>query len=149
MRIAPSPTGFFHVGSARTALYNWLFARHHKGKYIVRVEDTDVKRSSKDMIQVILDGLSWLGLNWDEGPYYQSERLIIYKNNVQTLIDKGYAYFVHSFHALPEEDVIAATTSYGCDINAVVWRNNVFGTQFHPEKSGSLGLQILRNFLEL
>jgi len=64
-------------------------------------------------------------------------------------IDGGYAYFVHSFHALPEENVVAATTSYGCEVNASVWKNNVFGTQFHPEKSGVLGLQILKNFLEL
>ncbi len=64
-------------------------------------------------------------------------------------IDKGYAYYVHSYHALPEEDVIAATSSYGCKINAGVWKKNVFGTQFHLEKSGSLGLQILKNFLEL
>jgi glutamine amidotransferase len=64
-------------------------------------------------------------------------------------IDKGYAYFVHSYHALPEEDVVAATTSYGCKVNASVWKKNVFGTQFHPEKSGALGLQVLKNFLEL
>lgn len=64
-------------------------------------------------------------------------------------IDKGFAYFVHSYHALPEEDVLAATTSYGCKITASVWKDNIFGTQFHPEKSGALGLQILKNFLEL
>lgn len=64
-------------------------------------------------------------------------------------IDNGYAYFVHSYHALPEEDVVAATTNYGCKITASVWKKNVFGTQFHPEKSGALGLQILKNFLEL
>ncbi len=64
-------------------------------------------------------------------------------------IDNGYAYFVHSYHALPEEDLVAATTKYGCEINASVWKGNIFGTQFHPEKSGALGLQILKNFLEL
>jgi len=64
-------------------------------------------------------------------------------------IDKGFAYFLHSYHALPEEDVVVATTSYGCAINASVWKDNVFGTQFHPEKSGALGLKILKNFLEL
>ncbi len=93
--MAPSPTGFFHLGSARTALYNWLFARHNQGKFILRVEDTDVQRSSKEMIQTILDGLGWLGLNWDEGPYFQSERLAIYKKYVQQLIDKGYAYYCY------------------------------------------------------
>ncbi|MDH5437825.1 MAG: imidazole glycerol phosphate synthase subunit HisH [Candidatus Bathyarchaeota archaeon] len=64
-------------------------------------------------------------------------------------IDNGYAYFIHSYHALPEEDVLAATTNYGCKINASVWKENIFGTQFHPEKSGALGLQVLKNFLEL
>ncbi len=100
VRIAPSPTGFFHVGSARTALYNWLFARHHKGKFILRVEDTDVERSSKNMIQVILDGLCWLGLNWDEGPYCQSERYTIYENYAQKLVDKRHAYYCY---CSPEE----------------------------------------------
>lgn len=64
-------------------------------------------------------------------------------------VDKGFAYFLHSYHAFPEEDVVVATTSYGCTINASVWKGNVFGTQFHPEKSGALGLKILKNFLEL
>lgn len=95
VRIAPSPTGFFHVGSARTALYNWLFARHGKGKFIVRVEDTDVARSSQEMTQVILKGLEWLGLNWDEGPYFQSRRLDIYNNYVKKLIEKNHAYYCY------------------------------------------------------
>ena len=95
VRMAPSPTGFFHVGSARTALYNWLFARHHKGKFILRVEDTDVARSSEEMIKVILDGLTWLGLDWDEGPYYQSKRLNIYKTYTEKLIDRGHAYYCY------------------------------------------------------
>lgn len=92
VRIAPSPTGFFHVGSARTALYNWLFARHHKGTFILRVEDTDVERSSPDMIKVILDGLSWLGLDWDEGPYFQSQRLPLYRRSVEKLLKNNKAY---------------------------------------------------------
>ncbi len=92
VRIAPSPTGFFHVGSARTALYNWLFARHHGGKFILRVEDTDVVRSSEKMISVILDGLKWLGIDWDEGPFFQSERISIYEKYVQSLLDTGKAY---------------------------------------------------------
>ncbi len=95
VRIAPSPTGFFHVGSARTALHNWLFARHHKGKFILRVEDTDVARSSEEMISVILDGLKWLGLNWDGEIYYQSKRLDIYENYVKKLIKKGLAYYCY------------------------------------------------------
>lgn len=92
VRMAPSPTGFLHVGSAHTALYNWLFARHNKGKFILRVEDTDTARSSEAMVQVILDGLKWLGIDWDEGPYYQSKRFEIYRKYVQQLLDKGKAY---------------------------------------------------------
>lgn len=93
--MAPSPTGFFHVGSARTALYNWLFARHHNGTFILRVEDTDVVRSSQHMMQVILDGLIWLGLNWDEGPYFQSQRLDVYTKYVKKLLDEGQAYYCY------------------------------------------------------
>jgi len=95
VRIAPSPTGFFHVGSARTALYNWLFARHHNGKFILRVEDTDIARSSEKMIKVILDGLEWLGLNWDEEIYFQSKRLKIYESYMKMLIEKGRAYYCY------------------------------------------------------
>lgn len=94
VRMAPSPTGSFHIGSARTALYNWLFARHSKGKFILRVEDTDAKRSSEEMIQVILDGMKWLGLDWEE-TYYQSKRSALYQEHVKMLIDKGLAYFCY------------------------------------------------------
>ncbi|KPK71733.1 hypothetical protein AMJ87_06840 [candidate division WOR_3 bacterium SM23_60] len=95
VRIAPSPTGFFHVGSARTALYNWLFARHHRGTFILRVEDTDVERSSPDMIEVILDGLRWLGLDWDEGPYFQSQRLSLYRGVAEKLLKSNLAYYCY------------------------------------------------------
>ena len=95
VRMAPSPTGFLHVGSAHTALYNWLFARHHNGKFILRVEDTDMARSSERMIQVILDGLAWLGIDWDEGPYYQSKRLDIYRKYVRQLMEKNMAYYCY------------------------------------------------------
>lgn len=92
VRIAPSPTGNLHIGTARTAVFNWLFARHHGGTFIIRVEDTDQARSRPEYTQNIKDGLAWLGLNWDEGPYFQTERLHLYKEAVQTLLDKGYAY---------------------------------------------------------
>ncbi len=103
VRIAPSPTGFFHIGSARTALYNWLFARHNNGKFILRIEDTDVTRSSREMTAVILDALNWLGLDWDEGPnkggdygpYFQSERKAIYSQYAQPLIDTDKAYWCY------------------------------------------------------
>jgi glutamyl-tRNA synthetase len=101
VRMAPSPTGFFHIGSARTALYNWLFARHFGGKFIIRVEDTDASRSSKEMIDVILDALRWLELDYDEGPekggdcgpYYQSERKELYHKYIPALIEAGHAYW--------------------------------------------------------
>lgn len=95
VRIAPSPTGFFHVGSARTALYNWLFARHHGGKFILRVEDTDIVRSSEKMIDVIVQGLKWLGIDWDEGPFFQSDRISTYEKYVQALLDDGKAYYCY------------------------------------------------------
>lgn len=95
VRMAPSPTGFFHVGSARTALFNWLFAKHHKGKFILRVEDTDVERSSEAMIDVVLQGMKWLGMDQYEGPYYQSKRMDLYKEYIKKLLDTGKAYYCY------------------------------------------------------
>lgn len=92
VRIAPSPTGNLHIGTARTAVFNWLFARHLGGQFILRVEDTDVERSKEEYTQNILDGLQWLGLNWDEGPLFQSQRLDLYSKGIQELIDRKLAY---------------------------------------------------------
>ena len=92
VRFAPSPTGYLHVGGARTALFNWLFARHTGGTLILRIEDTDFERSSEAMVTGILEGMSWLGLNWDEGPFYQSRRLDLYKATAQKIIASGNAY---------------------------------------------------------
>lgn len=92
VRFAPSPTGYLHVGGARTALFNWLFARHTGGTMILRIEDTDFERSSEEMVEGILEGMRWLGLNWDEGPFYQSKRLELYKATAQKIIDAGHAY---------------------------------------------------------
>lgn len=107
VRFAPSPTGFLHIGGARTALFNWLYARHTGGTFILRVEDTDAARNSQEAIAVILDGLRWLGLDWDEGPitadvtgpskgdcgpYFQSQRKKIYQKHVETLLSRGLAY---------------------------------------------------------
>jgi glutamyl-tRNA synthetase len=92
VRFAPSPTGYLHVGGARTALFNWLFARHTGGTMILRIEDTDFERSSEEMVEGILVGMRWLGLNWDEGPFYQSKRLELYKATAQKIIDAGHAY---------------------------------------------------------
>ena len=92
VRFAPSPTGYLHVGGARTALFNWLFARHHGGKFILRIEDTDFARSSEEMVEGILQGMRWLGLTWDEGPYFQSQRLDRYRDFAARLLETGSAY---------------------------------------------------------
>src|SRR6202167_4998352 len=93
VRFAPSPTGYLHVGGARTALFNWLFARHTGGTFILRIEDTDFERSSEDMVQGILDGMRWLGLEWDEGPFFQSRRLPLYQSTAEELRKSGHAYY--------------------------------------------------------
>jgi len=93
VRFAPSPTGYLHVGGARTALFNWLFARHFGGTFILRIEDTDFERSSEEMVQGILDGMSWLGLSWDEGPFFQSQRLDLYRRTAERLVASGHAYY--------------------------------------------------------
>lgn len=103
VRLAPSPTGNLHIGTARTAVFNWLFARHHGGQFILRIEDTDVARSRPEYTQNILDGLTWLGLNWDEGPFFQSERLQLYQQTTQTLLDRGLAYRCYCSAAELEE----------------------------------------------
>jgi len=96
VRIAPSPTGNLHIGTARTAVFNWLFARHHGGQFIVRIEDTDQARSRSEYTQNILDGFTWLGLTWDEGPIFQSKRLELYQQAIQQLLDKGLAYYCYT-----------------------------------------------------
>ncbi len=93
VRFAPSPTGYLHVGGARTALFNWLFARKNGGKFILRIEDTDPERSRKEYEERILEDLKWLGLHWDEGPYHQSQRLEIYRKYARRLLDEGRAYY--------------------------------------------------------
>ncbi|OPY07714.1 MAG: Glutamate--tRNA ligase [Syntrophaceae bacterium PtaB.Bin095] len=92
-RFAPSPTGYLHIGGARTALFNWLYARHHGGKFILRVEDTDQLRSTEESTRAILDAMAWLGLTWDEGPYFQAERVEIHRQMVNKLIGEGKAYY--------------------------------------------------------
>jgi glutamyl-tRNA synthetase len=93
VRFAPSPTGFLHIGGVRTALFNWLFARHEGGIFILRIEDTDRDRSTDDAIQVILDGLKWTGLNWDEGPFRQTDRLELYRERAMDLFHRRLAYW--------------------------------------------------------
>ena len=99
VRMAPSPTGFLHIGGARTALFNWLFAKHHNGKFILRIDDTDIARSTDESMHEIYDALKWLGINWDE-QYVQSERRGIYDGYVEQLLESGNAYHCY---CTPEE----------------------------------------------
>jgi glutamyl-tRNA synthetase len=103
VRFAPSPTGYLHVGGARTALFNWLFARHFDGTLVLRIEDTDLERSTSEMVDGILQGLQWLGIHWDEGPYYQTKRVELYRSAAERLIDSGAAYYCFCSKASLEE----------------------------------------------
>ncbi len=100
VRFAPSPTGELHVGGARTALFNWLFARKHQGVFIVRFEDTDIERNRPELVEPILESLRWLGLHWDEGPYFQSQRMDLYRQRAEHLLAEGKAY---KCYCTPEE----------------------------------------------
>ncbi len=95
-RFAPSPTGYLHIGGARTALFSWAYARKHKGTFVLRIEDTDLERSTQESVQAILDGMSWLGLDHDEGPFYQMQRMGRYKQVIQQLLDEDKAYYCYA-----------------------------------------------------
>ena len=97
--MAPSPTGTLHLGTARTALFNWLFAKKEGGTFLLRIEDTDIERSREEYINNIYDGLQWLGINWDESPTIQSERVDEHKQIIKTLVDKGFAYKCYASEA--------------------------------------------------
>jgi glutamyl-tRNA synthetase len=99
-RFAPSPTGDLHIGGARTAIFNWLLARHTQGAFILRIEDTDVARSTQESIQMILDAMTWLGMDWDEGPFYQTQRISLYQEAAERLLKQGKAY---RCYCTPEE----------------------------------------------
>jgi len=100
LRFAPSPTGFLHIGGARTALFNWLLARNRGGKFILRIEDTDQVRSTRESIDAILEGMTWLGLDWDEGPVYQTDRMVMYREHAERLLHENKAYYCY---CTPEE----------------------------------------------
>ena len=91
-RFAPSPTGFIHLGNLRSALYPWAFARHNKGAFILRIEDTDLERSSQEAVDVIIEGMAWLGLDLDEGPIYQMQRIDRYREVIKQMLEAGLAY---------------------------------------------------------
>jgi glutamyl-tRNA synthetase len=95
-RFAPSPTGYLHIGGARTALFSWAYARRYGGSFILRIEDTDLERSTPEAVQAILDGMNWLGLHWDEGPFYQTQRMQRYREVIQRLIDEDKAYYCYA-----------------------------------------------------
>jgi glutamyl-tRNA synthetase len=95
-RFAPSPTGFLHIGGARTALFSWAFARHHQGQFVLRIEDTDLARSTPEAVQAIIDGMNWLGLAHDEGPFYQTQRMDRYKAVIQQMLEAGTAYYCYT-----------------------------------------------------
>ncbi len=109
VRFAPSPTGYLHVGGARTALFNWLFARHFGGTFILRIEDTDFERSSAEMVDGILEGMRWIGLDWNEGPFFQSERLPLYQATAAKLVESGHAYYCFCTKEQLEQRRAAAT----------------------------------------
>jgi len=121
VRFAPSPTGYLHIGGARTALFNWLYARRHGGTFVLRIEDTDAERSSWDMVTGIVDGLRWLGLDWDEGldvggphaPYFQSQRLERHRTMAETLVANGRAYYCYCSPELIQQKREAAEAQGG------------------------------------
>lgn len=112
-RFAPSPSGYLHIGGARTALFSWLYARHMKGRFVLRIEDTDLARSTQESVDAIFEALEWLGIDWDEGPYFQSERFHIYKEYFEKLIDAGHAYYCTCTPEEVEEMRKKATASGG------------------------------------
>ena len=93
VRFAPSPTGFLHIGGVRTALFNWLYARQQQGVFVLRIEDTDQDRSTDESIQAIIEGMKWVGLDWDEGPFRQTERMELYRSHAMQLLEQGKAYW--------------------------------------------------------
>ena len=117
-RFAPSPTGFLHLGGARTCLFSWLYARKSRGKFILRIEDTDRLRSKKEYLEEILESLVWLGIDWDE-IFYQSQRLSIYREYAQKLVEEGKAYyregaifFKYQFDEVEIEDLIRGKVTF-------------------------------------
>jgi glutamyl-tRNA synthetase len=142
-RFAPSPTGFLHIGGVRTALYSWLYARQHGGKFVLRIEDTDRERNTPEAVQAIYDGLRWVGLDWDEGPdvggphgpYRQSERLAMYADYAQRLIASGHAYRCYATQA-EKEAARAAFVAKGGKAEGFVfespWRERTDGDPSQP-----------------
>src|SRR5688572_15614591 len=135
-RFAPSPTGYLHIGGARTALFSWAYARRHGGEFILRIEDTDLERSTAQSVQAILDGMSWLGIDWDEGPFFQMKRLARYKEVADELIAAGHAYCDYmsreELEALRKEQIAKGEKPR-------------YDGRWRPERARTLGLKIPEN----
>ena len=132
-RFAPSPTGYLHIGGARTALFSWAYARRHGGQFVLRIEDTDLERSTEQSVQAILEGMRWLGLDWDEGPYFQMKRLARYREVAEQLIAAGHAYYDYmsreELEALRQEQI----------------SRNIkpkYDGRWRPERAKALGLEV-------
>src|SRR4030042_1593644 len=134
-RFAPSPTGDLHIGGARTALFNWLLARHARGVFILRIEDTDVARSTQESIQVILDAMTWLGMDWDEGPFYQTQRISFYREAAEKLLKEGKAY---QCYCTPEELEIKREVALKAGIKPKYDRTCLHRTSFPTGRSSAI-----------
>ena len=134
-RFAPSPTGDLHIGGARTALFNWLLARHERGTFILRIEDTDVARSTQESIQVILDAMEWLGMDWDEGPYYQTQRIHLYQESAEGLLKEGRAY---RCYCTPEELDAKREAALKTGIKPKYDRTCLHRSSPHPERPSAI-----------
>jgi glutamyl-tRNA synthetase len=135
VRFAPSPTGYLHIGGARTALFNWLFARHHRGVFILRIEDTDIRRSTQESIRAIIDNIRWLGLDWDEGPVLQSGRTHRYIEHAKRLVEEGKAFFSEEKRGVQPAVILKAPSG------RIVVSDIIHGrVEFEPEVVGELVL---------
>ena len=130
-RFAPSPTGDLHIGGARTALFNWLLARHEKGIFVLRIEDTDAARSTQEAVQVILDAMTWLGMDWDEGPYYQTQRASLYQEAAEKLLSAGKAY---RCYCTPEELEMKREAALKAGLKPKYDRTCFHRTPSHPDR---------------
>src|SRR5512139_2406 len=133
-RFAPSPTGDLHIGGARTALFSWLLARHEKGIFVLRIEDTDAARSTQASVQVILDAMTWLGMDWDEGPYYQAERASLYQEMAEKLLKEGKAY---RCYCAPEELEAKREAAFKAGLKPKYDRT-CFGRASHPDRPSAI-----------
>jgi glutamyl-tRNA synthetase len=150
-RFAPSPTGYLHIGGARTALFNWLWARHTGGKFILRIEDTDIKRNTPTATQQVIDDLRWLGIDWDEGPeiggpsgpYQQSQRKDIYDKYIEKLVDEQKAYYCSD---TPEEIDALRKEAEAQKKSFIYPRPSVFPTQDDVKKARAEGRPVTVRF---